>query len=153
MQVINMTWTWHEQVMNKSWKIQGVPKKMRLGFCLISQQPSAGFSNSFLLLKTEIHTQILNIKPFLWDLRGPRYLRNKMGFVTRQLYWTCIFFIFIFQEFWKMIKININWNVFIQLGQTMASQGTSGALSTSQGPFRSQSVSLESLQCCLDHYR
>ena len=36
--------------------LQGVPKKIRLGFCLISRQPSTGFSNRFFLLKTEIHT-------------------------------------------------------------------------------------------------
>ena len=27
--------------------LQGVPKKMRLGFCLISRQPNIGFSNRF----------------------------------------------------------------------------------------------------------
>ena len=63
--------------------IQGVPKKMRLGFSLISQQPSIGFSNCFFLLKTEIHTQILNTKPFLYDFMGLRYLWNKMRFLTR----------------------------------------------------------------------
>ena len=62
--------------------IQGVPKKMRLGFCLISQQPSIGFSNRFFLLKTEIHTQILHTKPFLFDFMGRRYLRDKMRFLT-----------------------------------------------------------------------
>ena len=62
--------------------LQGVPKKMRLGFCLISRQPNIGFSNRFFLLETEIHTPILNTKPFLYDLRRPRYLQNKMGFVT-----------------------------------------------------------------------
>ena len=37
-------------------QIQGVPKKIRLHFCLISWQPIAGFSNCIFLLKTEIHT-------------------------------------------------------------------------------------------------
>ena len=47
--------------------LQGVPKKIRLGFCLISRQPMIGFSNRFFLLKTEIHTVILNTEPFLYD--------------------------------------------------------------------------------------
>ena len=63
--------------------VQGVPKKIRLGFCLISWQPSIGFSNHFFLLKTEIHTQILNTKPFLCDIKRPKYLQNKMGFLIR----------------------------------------------------------------------
>ena len=46
----------------------------------ISRQPSIGFSNSFFLLKTEIHMQILYTKPFMCDLRGPGYLENKMWF-------------------------------------------------------------------------
>ena len=54
----------------QSHHIQGVPKKMRLGVCLISQQRSIGFLNHFFLLKTEIHMQILNTKPFLCDIRG-----------------------------------------------------------------------------------
>ena len=36
-----------------------------------------------LLRVSEIHTQILNTKPFLCDSRGLRYLRNKMVFLTR----------------------------------------------------------------------
>ena len=63
--------------------LQGVPKKMRLSVCFLSQQPSIGFLNSFFLLKTEILTQILNTKPFLYNFRGPRYLRNKMRFLTQ----------------------------------------------------------------------
>ena len=47
--------------------LQGVPKRIRLGFCLISRQPMIGFSNRFFLLKTEIHTVILNTEPFLYD--------------------------------------------------------------------------------------
>ena len=34
----------------------------------------------FFLLKTEIHTQILNTEPFIYKFRGLRYLRNKIGF-------------------------------------------------------------------------
>ena len=42
--------------------------------------------------------------------------------------------------------------MYIHLGQPMVSQGTLGALSASQGPFRGQSVSLGSLLCFLDRY-
>ena len=58
--------------------IQGVPKRIRLGFCLVSQQPSIGFSNSFFHLKADIHTEILNTNPFLYNIRGPRYLQNEI---------------------------------------------------------------------------
>ena len=52
-------------------KIQGVQKRKRLGFCLISRQPSIGFLNCF-FQKTEIHIKILNIKQFLCDFScGP----------------------------------------------------------------------------------
>ena len=49
----------------------------------ISLQPNIGFSNCFFLLKTEIHTQILNTKPFLCEFLGLRYLQNIMGFLIR----------------------------------------------------------------------
>ena len=65
---------------------------MRRGFCLISRQPSVGFSNRFFLQKTKIHTQILNTKPSLCDLRGLRYLRNKMRFVTKAIVLNLHFF-------------------------------------------------------------
>ena len=32
---------------SEPWLIQGVLKKVRLGFCLISRQPNIGFSNRF----------------------------------------------------------------------------------------------------------
>ena len=56
--------------------LQGVPKKMRLSFCLISRQPSIRFSNCFFLLKTVIHTILLNhskLNAFLlcWHLIQP----------------------------------------------------------------------------------
>ena len=66
-----------------SWNLQGVPKKMRLLFCLISRQPNIRFSNCFFLLKTEIHTLVLNTQTFLSNFWGLRYLRNKMGFLIR----------------------------------------------------------------------
>ena len=51
----------------------------------MSRQPSIRFSNRFFLLKTEIHTQILNTKPFLCDFWGSRYLPNKIEFLTRAI--------------------------------------------------------------------
>ena len=52
----------------------------------ITWQPSIGFSNSFFLLKTEIHMQILNTKPFLYNFRGLRNLQNKIGFLNKLLW-------------------------------------------------------------------
>ena len=52
-------------------------------FCSISRQQNIGFSNCFFLLKTEIHTLVLNTQTFLSDFWGLRYLRNKMGFLIR----------------------------------------------------------------------
>ena len=38
-------------------------------------------------MKTEIHTQILNTKSFLWDFLGLRYLQNKRRILIR-LFWS-----------------------------------------------------------------
>ena len=46
---------------------------------VVTFEPCNGFTNCFLLLKTEIHTQILNTESILYDFRQPRYLPNKMG--------------------------------------------------------------------------
>ena len=63
----------------------GRPKKnYYFTFCLIFQEPNNKITNSFFLLKTEIHTHILNTKPFLYDTRGLRCLRYKMGFLTHK---------------------------------------------------------------------
>ena len=40
---------------------------------------------SFFLLKTEINTQILNTKPFMCDIRGPRYSQYKIWFSNRSI--------------------------------------------------------------------
>ena len=50
---------------------------------LISREPNFGLSNVFFLLKTEIHTLVLNTQTFLSNFWGLRYLRNKMGFLIR----------------------------------------------------------------------
>ena len=65
---------------------QVVPKRIRLGFCLLYPQPNTWFSNCFFLLKTEIHMYILNTEPFLCDKRGLRYMRNKIGVLIRWLW-------------------------------------------------------------------
>ena len=63
----------------------GRPKKnYYFTFCLIFQTPNNKTTNRFFFLKTEIHTQILNTKPFLYDIRGLRCLRYKMGFLTHK---------------------------------------------------------------------
>ena len=45
-------------------------KKIRLGFCLISQQPSIRYSNVFFLEKTVINMQFLYTETFLSNLGG-----------------------------------------------------------------------------------
>ena len=52
----------------------------------ISSKPRFGFSNHFFLLKTEIHMQILNTKPFLYNFGGLRNLQNKIGFLNKLLW-------------------------------------------------------------------
>ena len=87
--------------------IQGVPIKMRLGFCLISRQPNIGFSNRFFLLKTEIHTLMLNTQTFVSDFWGLRYLLNKMGFLIRWFWLKLKLFDLELPHILKIIKIEI----------------------------------------------
>ena len=54
--------------------------------CLISPKLRNRFLNSFFLLKTEIHVQILNTEPVLCFFRGLRYLQNKTQFRNRQVH-------------------------------------------------------------------
>ena len=61
----------------------GCIKKMSHLVCLISRQPSIWFSNSFFLMKNQIHTQILNTKPSLCLFGGLSYLLNEVGFLIR----------------------------------------------------------------------
>ena len=63
--------------------IQGVPKKIRLHFCLYLGNQVMDFQIVFFLLKTETHTKNLNTKPILCDFLGLRYLQNKMGFWSK----------------------------------------------------------------------
>ena len=70
---------------NPSYVPTGCLKKNVPVFILqIFRKPSIGFSNCFFLLETEIHTQILNTKPFLCNIRGPRFYKTKCGSETDQ---------------------------------------------------------------------
>ena len=51
---------------------------------LISWQPSIRFSYLFFILKTEIHTKILNTNPFLCDIRGWDIYKSKCFSETDQ---------------------------------------------------------------------
>ena len=59
-------------------------KNFTYGIFPISEQPN-GFTYRFFLLKTYVHTQILNTESFLRDFRGLRYSRIKMCFWRRQV--------------------------------------------------------------------
>ena len=65
------------------WQLQGVPKKWTFCICSISKEPRNGFLNHFFLLKAEIHMYILNTEQFLCDIRGLRYIQNKIWFWNR----------------------------------------------------------------------
>ena len=63
----------------------GRPKKnYHFMFCFIFQEPKNKITNRLLLHKSEIHTHILNTKPFLYDSRGLRCFWYKMGFFTHK---------------------------------------------------------------------
>ena len=59
-------------------------------FCKYSRQPSIRFLNYFFLLKTEIHTQILNTTPFLCNFRELRNMQNKIGSLINMLLWSTL---------------------------------------------------------------
>ena len=59
------------------------PKNKETGLLLNISATKYQTFKPFFLLKTEIHTQILNTKPFLCDFWGLRYLQNKMRFFFR----------------------------------------------------------------------
>ena len=73
----------------------------------ISQQPSIGFSNCFFLLKTKIHMQILNTKPFLYNFRGLKNLQNKIGFLNKLLWFSVYFLWYILYNSLSFIFISI----------------------------------------------
>ena len=60
----------------------GVPKKMKLRFCLISRQPSIGFSNRFFPLKTEIHKNF-EYKPISVRFLGAEIFAKQNGILIK----------------------------------------------------------------------
>ena len=73
--------------------------------------------------------QILNTKPFLCDLRGPRYLRNKMGFVTKAIVFNLHFFNF---HLSGILKKDKNEHKFKRIYLVGTTYGISGYLGGSQ---------------------
>ena len=64
--------------------LQGVSKKTQEFSCItriiVTCELFHRIINRFFLLKTEVHTQILNTELFLCNFRASRYQQNKMGF-------------------------------------------------------------------------
>ena len=60
--------------------IQGVQKKMRRSFCLISLDTSILEGWDIMHWKVGIHGFIWSTKTFLYDIREPRYKQIKMGY-------------------------------------------------------------------------
>ena len=65
-------------------KLQGAPKRIRLGFCLISRQPSIGFLNSFFLLKLRSMSKYWKQNHFCVILGGWDIYKTKCGSETYQ---------------------------------------------------------------------
>ena len=64
-------------------------KKMPEFSCItkivVTCKPCNGITNCFSLMKTKIHLWMLNTEPFLWHIRGLRYLKNKIWLWNRQI--------------------------------------------------------------------
>ena len=60
--------------------IQGVSKKMRRTFCLISPATSILEDWNIFHLKGDTHSFVLSTSSFLCYIREPRYEQNKMGY-------------------------------------------------------------------------
>ena len=60
--------------------IQGVQKKMRRSFCLISLATNMLESWDIIHWKGGIHSFVWSTKTFLYDIREPRYKQIKMGY-------------------------------------------------------------------------
>ena len=110
--------------------------KMGLGYCLISRQPNVGFSNRFFLLKTKTHKEIFNTKPFLCDLRGPRYLQNKMRFVTKVIVLNLHFFYFPLSGILKDDKNEHKSKSFYPVGTTYGISGDFGGSKCQSGAIQ-----------------
>ena len=61
-------------------EVQGVNKKMRRSFCLISLATNMLESWDIIHWKGGIHSFLWSTKTFLYDIREPRYKQIKMGF-------------------------------------------------------------------------
>ena len=60
--------------------VQGVPIKMRLSFCSISLAILIQQDLDYILLKTDIHSFVLNTKTFMSDIWKPRYICPKFKY-------------------------------------------------------------------------
>ena len=60
--------------------IQGVQKKMRRGFCLISLATNMLESLHIIHWKGGIHSFVWSTKTFLYNIREPRYKQIEMGY-------------------------------------------------------------------------
>ena len=71
-------WFKYPQNMYRLWNTNRVSQKNDTLFWLNILATKYRIFKWFLLLKTENNTQILNIKPFLSNIRGLRYLKKKV---------------------------------------------------------------------------
>ena len=79
---------WREKSQNSiKFVRQGVPIKMRLGFCSIALSILIQQGSDYILLKTGIHSFVLNTETFLSDIWKPRYRFPKFQFQN----WQCNF--------------------------------------------------------------
>ena len=60
--------------------LQGVPIKMRLGFCSIALAILLQQDLNYILLKTDIHSFVSNTETFLSDIWKPRYIFPKFKY-------------------------------------------------------------------------
>ena len=96
---------------------------------VVTCKPCTRFTICFFLLKTEIHTQILNTEPILYNSRKSRYPQNKIGL----LWYVDVIepnFLSILNHclFCKTIKINKLRNLMTNLNNLRDNQDQSGPL-------------------------
>ena len=61
-------------------RLQGVQKKMRLSFCIISLVTNMLEGRDIIHWKGGIHSFVWSTKTFLYDIWEPRYKQNKIGY-------------------------------------------------------------------------
>ena len=64
----------NQTILDNKHRLQGVSIKTFVVTC----KPFNIFTNSFFLLKSQIHAQMINTEPILYDFRQLRYPQNKM---------------------------------------------------------------------------